>query len=70
MKKLLKTLSFFIMTTLIICALFSMMRFLGIALLLEVPSGKDFLMDIKINLIVSAVMAFYVSIKEIDKNTF
>lgn len=70
MKKALKMLSFFCMTTLVLCCLFSMLRFMGMSFLIAVPSGQDFLTDLKINLIVSSIISTYVVFKEIDKDVF
>lgn len=70
MKKALKMLSFFCMTTLVLSCLFSMLRFMGMSFLIAVPSGQDFLADMKINFVVSAIISIYVVLKEIDKDVF
>jgi len=70
MKSFLKGLSFLTICTLMLCSLFSVLRFIGMSMVIDIPNGKDFLTDIKINLVISFIIAIYVVIKECDKGSF
>ncbi len=70
MNRMFSSMVFFITTTILLASIFSMIRFMVSSILLEIPKGENFLLDIKINLITSAIIGLYVCYKEIDKGVF